>query len=112
LAYPHEVLGDAMTAERYPDLFRFFAGYFHEDWTVDDEPPDDVIERFIAAYPERNKLGQLADLIDAFTAEATDDQALEQTLFEELGCYYVPAADEQSARGWLQHVSSRLRAAT
>jgi len=28
-------LPDAMNERRYPELFQFFAGYFHEDWPVD-----------------------------------------------------------------------------
>ncbi len=57
-----------MNGERYPELFQFFAGYFHEDWPVDAATPDEVIDTFIEGHA-RNERAHLADLIDAFTAE-------------------------------------------
>jgi hypothetical protein len=100
-----------MNADRRPELFQFFAGYFHEDWAVDAQTTDEVIDTFIATHTQNERV-HLADLIDAFTAEVSDDQALEHAVFEELGCYYVPTADAKSARSWLHHVSSKLRAAS
>jgi len=100
-----------MSTERYPELFQFFAGYFHQDWAVDADTPDTVIDTFVAEDASENERTHLADLIDAFVAAVPDDQALERALFEELGCYYVPGSDPQSARRWLHHVSGRLRSA-
>jgi hypothetical protein len=98
-----------MNGQHSSELFQFFAAYFHEDWSVDAASPDDVIDSFIAAHTG-SECAHIASLIDAFAAAVLDDQALERALFAELGCYYVPTADAQSTRGWLQRVSGRLRA--
>lgn len=98
-----------MNELRYPELFQFFAGYFHEDWPVDAATADDVVETFMGTHA-RDECLKLAQLIDAFAATTPDDQALEHALFTDLGCYYVPAADGRSVRDWLQHLSGRLRA--
>ncbi|MFD2882572.1 contact-dependent growth inhibition system immunity protein [Pseudomonas lini] len=39
---------------RFPALFQFLAGYFHEDWSCDHESEDDVVRSFVAeSSPER-----------------------------------------------------------
>ena len=101
-----------MTTNAHPELRQFFAGYFHEDWPVDAATPDNVISSFISEAHPPGELVRLADFIDAFARGASDDHALEQAIFTELGCYYVPSADGLSAKDWLRHVSSRLRAAS
>lgn len=51
-----------MNDRRYPELFQFFGGYFHEDWPVDAATADNVVETFMernremSAYNSRNSL--------------------------------------------------------
>ena len=37
--------------ERYPTLWQLFAGYFHQDWSLDDHTADDVLGRFVRDEP-------------------------------------------------------------
>ena len=90
-------------------LYQFFAGYFHEDWTVDSENPDEVLNELVAEGRTRSELEELAGLIDDYL-DTRSDVSLEHALFTELGCYYTPSADGLSARAWLKHVSGQLRA--
>ena len=41
-------------------------------------------------------------------ARSYNDSELEEKLFSELGCYYVPGADGITARAWLQSVAAQL----
>ena len=88
-------------------LFQFFAAHFSQDWPYDANTPDEVLDKYIAEQPQRDR-ATLADLIDAFVADH-DDATIGVALYKELGCYYTPEADGQSARGWMQHVAKRLR---
>ena len=66
-----------MENEAYADLFQFFAGEFHEDWVIDAETDNDVIDRFIAEQPGSQRLSSLAERIDVFLAN-TPDESLEE----------------------------------
>ena len=92
-----------------PDLFQFFAGEFHEDWSLEAATADEVVEAFTTTHSQDERM-RLAQRMDAFAAGIPDDQALAHALFNDLGCYYDPSADGQSARAWLERVAERLRA--
>jgi hypothetical protein len=38
--------------EQHEPLFEFFAGYFHQDWLLDDQSWEDVARRFVAELGE------------------------------------------------------------
>jgi hypothetical protein len=90
---------------------RLFGAYFNQDWEMDAESPDEVIEQFIrdGIYP--GHLSAIADGLDAWAAQFGDDAALEDALYKDLGGYYCPSAHGLNARLWVQHVASRLRSA-
>jgi hypothetical protein len=105
------VRSHAMSSAHPEELLDFFGAYFHEDWTLDDETPDLVLERYIRdATP--TETARVANAIDAFAAAIADDSKLDEALFKELGCYYLSSADRQSTRAWLEHVCATLRAAS
>lgn len=91
------------------ELFKFFAGYFHEDWSCDAETDSGIVATFRAAS-SGDERAHMADLIEAFADSYADDRALERALFKDLGCYYNPSADGRSARDWLQCISGQMRA--
>lgn len=90
-------------------LSQFFSGYFHEDWELEAEDPNRIIDIYLSQRTDREHLFRLAADLDALTSSELSDDALSRLLFVELGCYYDPAADGLSARAWLQQVSCRLR---
>jgi hypothetical protein len=91
------------------ELKQFFGAYFHEDWPHDAATSDEVIAGFISEGRSPEELSRLADMIDAYVIAAPTDEALEEGLFAELGCYYVPSADGLRVDAWLRHVANRLR---
>ena len=92
-------------------LHQFFAGYFHEDWASEASEPDGIIDIYIGQENNAENLNNLAALIENLVGRSQSEKELDDSLFGELGCYYVPAADGKSTRAWLEHVSSRLREA-
>jgi hypothetical protein len=97
-----------MTARNFDELKDFFSGYFHEDWVLEAEVPDQIISSYLACGRSSKDLRELAGQMLRFADAYSDDVALEQALFSELGCYYLPSVDKISAREWLQHVASIL----
>ena len=98
-----------MSTIEFSKLKDFFSAYFHEDWVLEAENPDQVVSNYLAFGWNAKELKELASQMARFTESISDDAALEQALFSELGCYYIPSVDKVSARAWLQHIASELR---
>jgi len=98
-----------MPPDAASELFQFFGGYFHQDCFVDDATADEVISRYCQEH-DAGAMWHLAFAIDSYAATFTSDAALEEALFRELSCYYMPSADGLTVRAWLEHVASSLRA--
>ena len=79
-----------MTTQAELSLLRdFFGAYFQEDWNCDAEDLESVVRSFVAeATPEERTV--LADAIVKYAAGFASDNELEERLFRELGCYYMP----------------------
>jgi hypothetical protein len=89
-------------------LRQFFAGYFHQDWPLEADTPDQVISNYARQRSDRSALIELRDAIIAFIADHPDDDDLADALFRELGCYYSPEALGESTKQWLLHVADEL----
>jgi hypothetical protein len=90
-------------------LSQFFSGYFHEDWELEADDPSGIIDLYLSQQAAREQqIGVAADL-DTLLSSDLSDEAVSKMLFQDLGCYYDPAADGLSARTWLQDVSRRLK---
>lgn len=99
-----------ITESQRESLFQFFAGFFHQDWRVEAETPDQVISQFASQQSDPSTLAELSDSIIAFIADHPDEDDLANALFRELGCYYSPKAIGKSTKDWLQHVAKALLA--
>ena len=98
-----------MTTQAELSLLRdFFSAYFHEDWNCDAENPESVVRSFVAeATPEERTV--LANAIAKYAAGIASDKELEERLYRELGCYYLPSGSGTSCRVWLEHIAEELR---
>ena len=98
-----------MTTQAELSLLRdFFGAYFHEDWNCDAENPESVVRSFVAEVaPEERTV--LADAIVKYAAGFASDNELEERLFRELGCYYMPSGTGTSCKVWLEHIAEELR---
>lgn len=90
-------------------LSQFFSGYFHEDWELEAEDPNGIIDIYLSQQADREHPVSVAADLDALTSSELSDDALSSMLFKDLGCYYDPSVDGLSARAWLQQVSRRLK---
>jgi hypothetical protein len=89
-------------------LEKFFSAYFNQDWNCDAENPEGVVRGFKAeATPEERTM--LAAAIVKYAAGFASDKELEEGLFRELGCYYMPSGVGLSCKVWLEHIAEELR---
>lgn len=92
-------------------LHQFLGAYFHEDWHLEADSPEQVLSEFRKSKtgPE---LHELSRIIAAYVHEHPDDEELGEALFLELGCYYSPHAVGLSSRAWLLGVAAKLAASS
>jgi hypothetical protein len=66
-------------------LCQFFGGYFHEDWPLDAESPDEIVSAFVRgrADDDDRHLAQLSSSILAFLDDQPSDDELERALFRQ-----------------------------
>ncbi|KPN89045.1 contact-dependent growth inhibition system immunity protein [Pseudomonas nunensis] len=94
-------------SEKFPDLFQFLAGYFHQDWNCDHDTEDDVIRLFIAEASPETVL-RVKDELQFVLRTINGEEEIQAFLFEEIGCsYYYPHA-WPSGKAWLEHVADML----
>jgi hypothetical protein len=92
------------------ELFQFFAGCFHEDWSVDAQSANDVISQYMVEQRDISTRHRVAGLIEVFVEDRHHEPKLLATaLVDDLGCYYDPSVDGRTAEQWLLHVAARLR---
>jgi hypothetical protein len=96
---------------KFEELKNFCSSYFHEDWALDAEDPGDVVSQFLAGSPKSSELRTIAAQILKFIDAHGDDASAETALFASLGCYYLPSADNLSARDWLEELRSTMLSA-
>lgn len=93
---------------RFDELYQFFAGYFHQDWSRvydwKNEPPNfaSVVRHFKATNPKPIILKVRNQIEDLLQYELNENE-LKQAL-SELGSNYYPNSEKQTFRLWLQEV--------
>jgi hypothetical protein len=92
---------------KYSKLKNFFAGYFHEDWVMDADEPEEIVRMFARSCGEK-EAGEVAQQIEAFLNDQNETLS-DVDMLHELGCYYSPSADGISADAWLRSVACLLR---
>jgi hypothetical protein len=94
-----------MMRDRFPDLAYFFGCYFHQDWDLEANTWQGVVQNFLnGEHPDYVKaattqLGQLLSM-------NLDEKALEEAL-DELGNFRSPAPQTYGA--WLNELHWLLR---
>ncbi len=95
-----------MNTEKYQTLYQFLSGYFHQDWPEEFGTVEEVIKAFIINEPEvirRKAHSELEHLIYDI-----GNRKVDQTILDELGCYYNPEVDGVTILDWLQFLCSKL----
>lgn len=92
---------------QYPNVYALVAGYFHQDWDLDDATWQGVVSRYVSdATPGelRALRTELASLVEAVSNEDT----LRLIVLEEFGGEYDPSP-ELSMHDWLGLVLREVR---
>src|SRR5215831_10898718 len=82
----------------------FFASYFHEDWRLDAESPDEVIAAYFQEHGSVDDLEAFRRGLTHFLHTVQDDAVLSDRLHRAFGCYFDPQASGTSTREWLERV--------
>ena len=86
----------------------FMASYFHEDWSLDDASPREVLRRYFCDQDSTAKLSSVLRALRELINGDDDDETLSDRLFDEFGCYYYPPGVGLSTRVWLQSVADEF----
>lgn len=86
----------------------FLAAYFNEDWSLDAESPDAVVDEFIFDHNSTDALHPIVRALHVILSSQEPDDMLSSRLCKEFGCYFDPQGAGGSTRVWLQAVSDKL----
>lgn len=88
------------------ELGQFFGAYFHQDWDMEADNWQGVVDMYVDDDPNAEHLRTLADEIDDLR-QSRPEPELGRFLLDTAGCYYSP--DPLPHRDWLGEVAHRLR---
>jgi hypothetical protein len=84
---------------------QFLGGYFHQDWPMEAQSADEILNRYAAH--------ESADLRSAVVAEIAEllrtDECTLSAVLRESGFSYDPSAEGMGVREWLRKVQAVLQ---
>jgi hypothetical protein len=104
---PGNDVADRSAAE-HPNLHQLFGGYFHQDWALDHEGWQDVVDLFVA-QASAEVVARTAAELDGLLADGLSEDRLASVLAG-LDCFADPAAWNMTPGQWLAAVRDRLPA--
>jgi len=93
--------------KQFPELHQFLGAYFHQDWMVEHETAEQVIDAFLADS-DLEDLVAIRGEISALLNLGKDEMELRGYLLRELSCYYCYWNVWESGMCWMQHIVDRL----
>jgi CdiI immunity protein len=102
-----EILDEPAAAA--PQAAQFLAAYFHQDWVVDRDGWEEVVDEFVAESPRSVVAECAADLRRLLGAGLNDGELVR--MLEQLGCSVDPSAYGLTAGAWLAALLARLERA-
>lgn len=94
-------------SKEFPEVQDFFGAYFHQDWTVEHDTADHVIDAFLIDSDPEDLLKVRQEII-ALLEQRKDEAGLRQYLLHELSCYYCYWNEWESGETWLRHIVNKL----
>lgn len=86
----------------YPNLYEFFAGYFHQDWPEESPTATCVVERYLGEFP-RSEVDEASRELRSLLTNTSAESDL-ASIVNQLGSYYNPQSDGLTYREWLLQV--------
>ncbi len=102
-----DILDDPVHA--CPQLHQLLAGYFHQDWAVDGDRWEHVVDEFTTESPHSVVVATADELAGVLAANLGDDEL--SLLLDRLGASVSPPAAGDTPAAWLEAVLRRLRSA-
>ncbi|MEZ1318435.1 contact-dependent growth inhibition system immunity protein [Pseudomonas fluorescens] len=93
--------------QEYPELHEFFGAYFHQDWTVEHDTAEQVIEYF-SSHSDPADLTLVLQELGSLLKLRKSEMELRSYLLRELSCYYCYWNEWESGEVWLRHIASKL----
>lgn len=90
----------------YPALQNFLSAYFHQDWAMEHDTPQAVVDGYRSGEAPDQLKATREDLARLLVVEP-DDAALGEEA-RRLGSEYDPTRDGSTWRGWLESVQAAL----
>ncbi|WP_396910382.1 contact-dependent growth inhibition system immunity protein [Mycolicibacterium sp.] len=88
------------------DLYQFLAAYFHQDWDLEADGWEGIVDNYANDAPASAPLNTLAQEIDDLR-ESRAEPDLKVFLLRTVGVEYLP--DPLTYKEWLGHIADRLR---
>jgi hypothetical protein len=89
------------------ELDQFFGAYFHQDWDLEADDWEGVVDNYVKANPTADTLRKIAQEIDDMRT-ARSEPELAQFLIRGVDVCYDPRP-EAPFKEWLGQVAARLR---
>jgi hypothetical protein len=89
------------------ELEQFLGAYFHQDWDLEADDWQGIVDNYVNANPVAESLRALAQEIDDVRASRSEPD-LTQFLIRGVGICYDPRA-EVTFEEWLAQIAARLR---
>lgn len=87
---------------QYPNLYALVAGYFHQDWDLDDTTWDAVLSRYVGDA-SLDELHSVRNELSSLLASRNSEDDLRSLVLHEFGSQYDPSP-ELSMHKWLEAV--------
>ncbi|MBK5375092.1 hypothetical protein JFT81_10675 [Pseudomonas sp. TH43] len=91
----------------FPESQVFFGAYFHQDWLVEHDTADQVIEDFLRSS-DKEILTLVSSELQTLISRELNEMDLRVLLLKELKCYYCYWNEWASGDVWLRHIESKL----
>ncbi|PRC43408.1 hypothetical protein C6A85_000000105505 [Mycobacterium sp. ITM-2017-0098] len=89
------------------ELDQFFGAYFHQDWDLEADDWQGIVDHFASANPTDEAQRQIAQEIDDVRTTRSEPD-LAQFLIRKVGVCYDPRP-ESTFKEWLGQIAARLR---
>ncbi len=94
-------------ASTCPQLHQFLGGYFHQDWALDGNGWEPVVDEFVTESPHSVAVQTGDELSDVLAAHLTDAELA--AVLDRLGASVAPAAFGLTPTAWLEALLQRVR---
>jgi hypothetical protein len=91
---------------QYPNLYALVAGYFHQDWDLDDTTWDAVLSRYVGDV-SLDELHSVRSELSSLLVSGTSEDDLRLLVLHEFGSQYDPFP-ELSMHKWLEAVLHQI----